>query len=62
MREAILMALCSFLQNRRFCPNLEPAVLSLFEIGGFVSFKIGCFVLPPSVSYVVNPVAIVLGS
>ena len=36
MREAILVALCSLLQNRRFCPTLESAVLSDFEIGGFV--------------------------
>ena len=44
----------ALLQNRR--PTLKSAVLSrfrnrrfclVFEIGGFVSFKIGCFVLPP---------------
>ena len=42
------MAICSFrksavlshFRNRRFC--------LIFEIGGTVSFKIGCFVLPPS--------------
>ena len=47
MREIILMAFCSLLQNRRFCPTLETAVLShfrnrrfclIFEIGGFVPF------------------------
>ena len=73
IRETILMAMCSFLQNRPYCPTLKSAVLShfiigdfvsfsksailshfrnrrfclIFEIGGFVSFKIGCFVLPP---------------
>ena len=48
MREIILMAFCSLLQNRRFCPTLETAVLSHFrnrrfcliiKIGGFVSFS-----------------------
>ena len=32
-------AVLSHFRNRRFC--------LIFEIGGFVSFKIGCFVLPP---------------
>ena len=33
-------AVLSHFQNRLFC--------FIFEIGGFFSFKIGCFVLPPS--------------
>ena len=54
-RGAILMVVCSLLQNRWFCATLNSAVLSHFrsrrfcpvsEIGGFVSIKIGRFVLP----------------
>ena len=50
------MEIWSLLQNRRFCPTLQSAVLSQFrnrrfcpisENGDFVAFKIGCFVLPP---------------
>ena len=37
--ETILIAICSLLQNRRFCP--------VSKIGDLVSFKIGSFVLPP---------------
>ena len=53
LKETILIALCSLLQNRRFRPTLESAVLSHFgnrrfglilEIGGFVSVKIAGFV------------------
>ena len=54
------MAICSLLQNRPSCPTLKSAILShfrdqrfclIFEIGGFVSFKILCFVLPPYESH-----------
>ena len=50
------MAICSLLQNRPSCPTLKSAIMShfrnrrfcpIFEIGGSVSFKISCFVLPP---------------
>ena len=56
IRETILMTACSFLQNRRFCLTLKSAIFThfrnrrfclIFEIGGFVAFKISCFVLPP---------------
>ena len=54
------MEACSPLQNRRFCPTLNSAVLSHFKnrrfcpvskIGSFVSFKIGCFVLLPKILF-----------
>ena len=53
------MAFCSVLQNRRFFPTLESAILShfrnqrfspVYEIGRFASFKIDCFVLIPNTS------------
>ena len=49
------ITVCSLIQNRQFSPTSKLAVLSHFrnrliclvsKIGGFVSFKIGCFVLP----------------
>ena len=56
IRETTLIVICSLLQNPRFCPTLKSAVLShlrnprfflIFEIRGFFSFKIDCFVLHP---------------
>ena len=60
IKETILMEVFSLLQKLRFCPILKSAVLSrirnrrrclIFEIGGFVSFKTDCFVLPPVKEY-----------
>ena len=47
IRETILMAICSLLQNREFIALWNRRLCLIFEISGFVSFKIGCFVLPP---------------